>query len=200
MRNSSNGLIIGVLFVMFVGLLSLFLCQSAWLTVISYMLKSSQSAGLPVSSTQVTGFSLPTTGPPAPVGAERIAGNLAITVTRVIRPADAVVKNAGNYTIPDADEEYLMVDIRVRCRSSSETCHLTEFDFGVESSSGRDYAAQFASSFSGLRGLFEGGEIDPGDSMSGALVFIIHENDTGLRLVYPRRFGFGTSAEFLLGQ
>jgi len=77
---------------------------------------------------------------------------------------------------------------------------LTEFDFGTQTGTGRDYPAEFASSFSGLNGLFEGGDIEHGKSLAGSLIFIIHKNDRDLTLVYPRLYNFGASAEFLLGK
>jgi len=122
MRNSSNRLIIGLLLITGLVVLSLFLFQSAWLKIIMYMLKSSESAALPISSTPITGFSIPTARPPAPAGVELAVGDLGITVTRVTRPADFAVRNAHQYKVLDQDEEYLMVEIKVRCISSTETC------------------------------------------------------------------------------
>jgi hypothetical protein len=43
-------------------------------------------------------------------------------------------------------KEYLVVDVKVRCVSSEEKCHLTEFDFGVETKGGRDYPAELSGS------------------------------------------------------
>jgi hypothetical protein len=95
-------------------------------------------------------------------------------------------------------EEYLLVDISVRCLSTAEACRLTEFDFGVRSTSGRETPAEFASRFSGLQ-LFEGGAIASGQSMSGSLIFIIHQDERGLVLYYPRGFSLGGAAEVVLG-
>lgn len=202
MRNSSNGLIVGVLLVFGLALLSLFLYQSAWLKLISYMLNSDQSAGLPVSSTPITGFSFPTAAPAARPGTEVAVGKLAITVTRVVRPADTSVARADGHPALEIDEQFLLVDIAVRCLSTDGTvCRLTEFDFGVSNSAGRDYPAEFSSSFPGLQSIFEGGDIEPGRSLAGSLIFIIHKSDTGLTMRYPRMYNFGgPSAEFLLGQ
>jgi hypothetical protein len=112
-----------------------------------------------------------------------------------------MVGNAGIYRSLDQDEQYLLVDIKVRCISATETCRLTEFDFGVHTNSGRDYTAEFSSSFSNLQGIFEGGDIKPGKSLAGSLIFIIHKSDAGLKLIYPRMYNFGgPTAEFLLGK
>src|SRR5436190_14576211 len=124
MRNSVSGLIIRLLLVFGLGLLSLVVCQNLWLAFISYQLNhQSESAGLPVGTMPVSGLSFPTARPPAPGGSEVTFGNFAITVMRFERPANAQVAKAGYKTL-EKDEEYLLVDIRVRCISTSETCRL----------------------------------------------------------------------------
>jgi hypothetical protein len=200
MRKSSSGLIIGLLVAAAVGFLSLYLFQSVWLKLISRMLSSSQSAGLPTSSTPISGFSFPTHGAPASVGTELTVGNLGITVTGIVSPADAMVGKANRFNVLEKDEEYLVVYIKTRCVSKSEACRVTESDFGVQSDAGRDYAAELSISFSDLKGLFEGGDIPPGQNLGGSLIFIIQKGDHDLTLVYPRLYNFGTSTEFQLGK
>jgi hypothetical protein len=201
MRNSSNALILVLLSIGCLFMLVLIVYQKALLELVSQRLTADPSAGLPVSSTPITGFSFPTSQPAAPVGKELTAGNLAITVRRVVRPADTTVGDAGLFNTLEQDEQYLLVDIQVRCLSTTESCRLTEFDFGVRTGSGRDYTAEFSSGFDeDLKGLFEGGEIEPGKSLAGALIFVIHKTDTDLKLLYPRMYNFGGSAEFLLGR
>jgi hypothetical protein len=200
MRNSSSRLIVNLLIVAAIALLSLYLFQSAWLAVISRMLSSSQSTGLPASSTPVSGFSFPTARAPAALNTELTVGNLGITVTGIVSPADHVVGKANRFNVLEKDEEYLVVYIKTRCVSKSETCRVTESDFGIESNSGRDYPAEFSVSFSDLKGLFEGGDIPPGQNLGGSLIFIIKKGERGLTLVYPRMFGFGSTARFTLGK
>jgi hypothetical protein len=184
-----------------VGFLSLYLFQSAWLKLISRMMSSSQDTGIQVSSTPISGFSVPTKSAPAPLNTELRVGNLGITVTGIVSPADHVVGTANRFNVLEKDEEYLVVYIKTRCVSKSETCRVTEFDFGVRSDSGRDYPAELSGSYSDrLQGLFEGGNIPPGQNLGGSLIFIIKKGERGLTLVYPRMFSFGTSAEFLLGK
>lgn len=159
---------------------------------------SPQLATFPVFSTPAGMLSFPTQGTPASIGTELTFGSLAITVQQVMRPADVTVGNASKYTVLEAGEEYLMVKIRVRC-DSTDKCRAVEFDFGVSGDSGRDYTAEFSTSFSGLHDLFEGGDIAPGKSLGGYLVFIVNKDDTGLTLVYPRMYNFGGAARFTLG-
>lgn len=198
MRNPAGGFLFRLLMAVGLAILVLLLVQAGWLTFISYLLKQSQSNPLPISSTQVSGFSFPTAADPVGPGTEVVAGKLAITVTQVIRPANMWVGNSATYRSLHDGEQYLRVDVSVRCDAGGETCHVTEFDFGVSGNSNRDYVPEFSNSFSGLDGLFEGGDIPYGRSMSGALVFIIHSDDAGLVLVYPRMYSFGGAAKFRL--
>ena len=184
-----------------VGFLSLYLFQSAWLKLMMRMMNSSQDTGIQVSSTPISGFSFPTKSPPASLNTELTVGNLGITVTGIVSPADHVVGKANRFNVLEKDEEYLVVYIKTRCVSKSETCRVTEFDFGVQSDAGRDYPAELSGNYSDdLKGLFEGGDIPPGQNLGGSLIFIIKKGERGLTLVYPRMFSFGASAEFLLGK
>jgi hypothetical protein len=201
MRKSSSGFILSLLVVAAVGFLSLYLFQSVWLKLIARMLNSSQSTGLPVSSTPISGFSFPTHSAPAAIGTELTVGNLGITVTGIVSPADALVGKANRFNVLEKDEEYLVVYIKTRCVSKSEKCRVTESDFGVHSEAGRDYPAELSGNFSdNLKGVFEGGEIPAGQNLGGSLIFIIRKGDHDLTLIYPRLFNFGTSAEFQLGK
>jgi len=199
MRNSTTGFLFRLLLAAGLVILVLTLVQGAWLGLISHLLKANQSTRLPLfSATPISGFTFPTPRAPGHVGEEVTVGKLAIRVTGVSRPANARLGGASTYQALGKGEEYLLVDISVRCLSTSEACRLTEFDFGVRSASGRETPAEFASRFSGLK-LFEGGTIASGHSMSGSLIFIIRQADRGLVLYYPRGFSFGGSAEVALG-
>jgi hypothetical protein len=200
MRNSASGFLFRLLVAAGLVIVVLTLVPRVWLGLISYLLKANQAAGLPqFAATPVSGFAFPTPRAPGRVGEEVTVGKVAIRVTQVVRPANARVGGASTYQGLGAGEEYLLVDISVRCLSANESCRLTEFDFGVRSASGRETPAEFASRFSGLQ-LFEGGAIASGQRMSGALIFIIRRDDRGLVLYYPRGFSMGGAAEVVLGR
>jgi len=200
MLKSTNSLIGALLLLTALIVLVLYVFQRGGLLAIQYMINQSQSTGLPTSSTPVTGFSFPTAQAPAALNTELTVGNLGITVTGIVSPADHVVGKANRFNVLEKDEEYLVVYIKTRCVSKSETCRVTEFDFGVESDAGRDYPAELSVSFSDIKGLFEGGDIPPGQNLGGSLIFIIRKGERGLTLVYPRLYNFGASAKFLLGK
>jgi Domain of unknown function (DUF4352) len=200
MRKSPIGYSVPLLMVTILCCLAFIFYQKAWLIAIQYMLTSGNSPGLPTSTTPISGFSIPTASAPVSLGKEAIINNLGITVTRVISPADTYIGKAAFPSVLREGKEYLVVDVKVRCVSSGEKCHLTESDFGVETKGGRDYPAELSVSYSDLKGLFEGGDIEPGKSMSGSLIFVIQKGESGLTLVYPRLFAFGGSAKFILGK
>ena len=170
MRKSSFGtILLTLLTALALAIISLLFFQDLWLKKVQQMLNSSQSAGLPVSTAPVSGISIPTAPHMVSQGVESIVGNVGITVIRVINPADTYVGKAAKYTVLDKGDQYLLVDIKVRCVSAKEKCRLTEFDFGVESSAGRDYPAELSGNFSDdLKGMFEGGEIEPGKDQNNS--------------------------------
>ena len=200
MRNSGGGLVLRVLIFLGLGVLALYLIQGGYLVLIGYLLKNSK-AGMPdFSSTQVTGMSFATTRPPGRIGDGFVVGDMALYVTGMTRPAGSQVAAASEFRSLASDEEYLVVEVSVNCRSANASCRMVETDFGVRSASGNEYSAEFSTGFSGLNGLFKGGEIAPGQNMSGSVIFAIHKDDRGLVFFYPRFFGFGSnSASFLLG-
>ena len=200
MLKSTNSLLGALVLLAALIVLVLYVFQRGGLLAIQYMLSQSQSTGLPAGSTPVSGFSFPTAQAPAGYNTELTVGNLGITVTGIVSPADHVVGTANRFNVLEKDEEYLVVYIKTRCVSTSETCRVTESDFGIESSTGRDYPAELSVSFSDLKGIFEGGDIPSGQNLGGSLIFIIKKGDKGLTLVYPRMFGFGSTARFTLGK
>ena len=181
------------------GFIIMMLVQGAWLKNVQAKLTSAPSIGLPTSTTPISNFSFPTAVAPVSQGVEVIINNLGITVTRVINPADSYMGKAALPSVVGKDKQYMVVDIKVRCVSKSEACRATEFDFGVETKDGQDYTAELSIDYSDtLKGVFEGGEIKPGQSMSGSLIFAIPRGTTGLTLIYPRMYSFGGAVKFKL--
>jgi hypothetical protein len=182
MRNSTSGLLFGLLLTAGLVILALTLAPGVWLMLISHMVKTNQSAGLPpFSTTPISAFAFPTPSTPIHIGQEIIVGEVAIRVTGVSHAANARAAGVSTYQSLQKGQEYLLVDILVRCLSAKESCHLSGFDFGVRSASGLDTPSEFTSGSSGLP-VFEGGAISPRQSMSGSLVFIVGQNDRGLKL------------------
>ncbi len=198
MRSSEKSVVGWLLITFAISIVLLFVFQNVWWGMVQTLMLKASQATLPVSTTPITGISFATSAAPVPVGRESISGNVAITVTRVNNPADYYVAKAAQFSKLKDDEQYLVAEIEVRCLSSAkESCRLTEFDFGVKSSSGRDYATELSGGYD-LKNLFEGGEIKPGESQSGSVIFVIDKGEHGLVMYYPRMFGFGSEARFIL--
>lgn len=181
------------------AIFGLLLFQRVWLAMIINMVNNSPSVGMPVSTVPAGNFSLPTEDAPAYIGEERAINDMAISVTRVVRPADSP-RGKSLFTSLDAGQEYMLVGIRVRCTAADKSCRAVELDFGVSGNSRKDYTPEFSTGFDNLDGLFQGGDIAPGESMSGDLVFIVSQDDSGLKMFYPRTYGFAHTVSFWLGQ
>jgi hypothetical protein len=201
MKQSGTGGFILWLVIFSLGVFALYLFQSAWLAMIQYLLNSNPAYASPVSTSLVPTFTFPKIIGPVSPGREAVVGNLGISVTRVISPADSYMGKAAFPAVALEGKEYLVVDVTVRCVSSAEKCHLTEFDFGVETKDGQVTPAELSGDYSDvLQGVFEGGDIEPGKSLSGSLFFVIPKGESGLTMIYPRLYAFGDSAEFSIGK
>src|SRR5215510_3690489 len=120
------------------GFIIMLLVQGKWLKSIQAKINSTQSVGFPTSAAQLPSFSMPTAPNPVSVGQEAVINHVGITVTGVIYPADAYVGKAVIPYLLNGGKHYLVVDVKVRCLSQSQTCRVQDFDFGVEAKSGQD--------------------------------------------------------------
>ncbi len=127
---------------------------------------------------------------PAPIGSTLSLGQVDIVVNEVTRPADHIVKRVESYPTLEPGEEFALVDVSVTCRApAGGSCNVTELNFSLSGASGATFYPEFAMSFTGLRGLFEGGQIPSGDTRSGDLVFILDQRETDLLLSYAPAAG-----------
>ncbi|HKY83248.1 MAG TPA: DUF4352 domain-containing protein [Anaerolineales bacterium] len=138
---------------------------------------------------------------PAPIGSTLSLGQVDIVVNEVTRPADHIIKRADSYPALEPGEEFALVDVSVTCRApAGESCNVTEFNFSLSGASGATFYPEFAMSFSGLRGLFDGEQIPSGEASSGDLVFVLSQGETDLVLSYASAAGVpGPRAMFTLG-
>jgi hypothetical protein len=138
---------------------------------------------------------------PVGIGQSLTVGNVEVRVNDFIRPANDIVLRAEGHSELESGEEFALVDVSTTCRADAgESCLVTEFSFALRGESRRTYAPELSMFMSGLRGLFEGGEIAAGDTRSGYLVFSIDQGAAGLELTYSSApGGFGPQAVFTLG-
>ena len=138
---------------------------------------------------------------PVGIGQALTVGNVEVRVNDFIRPANDIVLRAEGHPELEPGEEFALVDISTTCRAEAGgSCHVTEFSFALRAGARRTYVPELAMFMSGLRGLFEGGELAAGDTHSGYLVFSIDQDASGLELTYSSApGGFGPEAAFTLG-
>lgn len=133
---------------------------------------------------------------PVPLGTSQTIGNVTLSVTNVIRPANHIADDASFYSEPDRGKEFVAVDVTATCNlPSDQACSLTTADFGAEGSQGNSYHSEIV--VSGVRRAFESGELTGGKSRSGFLLFLVDSDDRGLVMRFPQMFGFaGQAASF----
>lgn len=139
---------------------------------------------------------------PASLRQPLTVGNVEVTANDIRWPADSVVLRADAHPVPGSDEQFAMVDVSATCLPEAQaTCTVTALSFRLTSGAGQTYAPVLETSFQGLSGLFEGGQIPPGETRSGAIVFLLKRDAARLTLIYySAPGGSGPSASFTLGQ
>jgi hypothetical protein len=138
---------------------------------------------------------------PASLRQSLTVGNVEVTANDIRWPADRVVLHADAYPVPGPDEQFAMVDVSATCRhDANAACSVSALSFRLSSGSGETYAPVLETSFEGLSGLFEGGQISPGDTRSGSIVFLLNRGAERLTLTYySSPNGSGPYASFILG-
>jgi hypothetical protein len=125
-----------------------------------------------------------------PIGQERAVGELAITVTRVLRPADDFLTERGlspasKNAYVGSNRELLLVIVKIRCIDLNG-CSIRANDFGMMALPGMDYAPISAERLPELSGLISDGIIGADKSLEGGLIYAIDRTSNNLTLFYPR--------------
>lgn len=143
----------------------------------------------PVALPTVTATpTLPPFEPVAP-GEEDWANGMTMRVEGLTRPADAIVERSSSFNPPpDPGHEYVLVELAITCeRSEGETCLYSPLiNFDLLGDAAR-YTPQIF--LMDVPGLLEGGEIAAGGSVSGAMAFVIDQDETDLVLMYQNLMG-----------
>jgi hypothetical protein len=152
--------------------------------------------GLPVAPT-FPAFGEAWSQGPVGLGQALTVGAVDVAANAFLRPADSLVIHADSYPLAEPTEQYAKVDVSVTCRApNGESCTVTESNFGLQSDSGKTYFPEFAMSFDGVYGLFEGGQMASGESQSGGVIFVVDRDATGLTLRFSS-FPGGPGAQAL---
>ena len=128
---------------------------------------------------------------PAPAGSEVVADDMAFVVTGSTRPATDVIM-AGNQfnTQPEAGQEYVLVNVRITCRKSSDDkCSFFVYNLKMLGSSGVQRDPEFM--VAGVNGLLDLSitEFFGGATIEGGIPFIVNSDETELLLVYSPFLG-----------
>lgn len=151
---------------------------------------------IPVTNTPVP-TDIPTLPPagesrdnPVPAGTVVNIGDMTLTIVSATRPADSIVLNGNMFnTKPEANQEYVQVDIQVVCnKSSSDKCYFAASEIKAVGADGNIHEAE--TFISGVDGLIESGEFFGGATRSGKMFFIVPKDDKSVVLFYdPLLFG-----------
>jgi len=141
---------------------------------------TTQTQGQPTNSSKPIGSARSN---PAPLGSEVTIDNMAILVKEVVSPADDIVVKGNMFnSTPDPSSRYILVNILVTCKKSTDDkCNLLGFEFKVIDTSGVSHDVEFVA---GVAGEFEAGEFYGGATKSGYLPYMVPKNDNGLILIY----------------
>jgi hypothetical protein len=127
---------------------------------------------------------------PAPVGSEVIADDMVFVILGATRPADDIIM-AGNpfNTEPEEGEEYILVDIEIKClKSTDDKCSTGTYNISLLGDSGISYDPEIV--VVGVEGLLDFTSDFYGEAViSGSIPFIVKQSDTELLFVYEPLFG-----------
>ena len=109
-------------------------------------------------------------------GEEAILGNGAITITNVER------LQGGKYSKPKAGKEYVVVSLKIE-NKGKENLSYNPYYFKMQNSQGQQESCTFTMDINEDTQL-NSGELIPGGSIEGTLVFEEPKGDAGLALIY----------------
>lgn len=124
---------------------------------------------------------------PAPVGAVLTVADVSLLIDKVDRPADTVVSQGNMFNqTPGANEEYMLLHVSLTCnKASSEKCSLFPTqEVNLVGSDGVVIDQAYA--IAGVPDLLEPSVgLFGGASISGAIVFLVPEDETLLVILQP---------------
>lgn len=98
--------------------------------------------------------------------------------------------STSSYTKPAPGNEFMKVDVMAGYRGSSETGRFYSTSLRLKNSTGEMQDSRYVSSYGSAKqnGLDSSSSLNPGDTISGWIVFEIKKNETPLTLVYSSTF------------
>jgi hypothetical protein len=126
---------------------------------------------------------------PAPVGSVITADDMEFEILSYVRPATDIVMGGNMFnTEPESGEEYILVELEIKCmKSSDDQCSIGTYNLKLIGSTGIERDAEWF--VSGVDNLLEQTEFYGGASISGLLPFILNTDEVNVLLVYEPLFG-----------
>ncbi len=126
---------------------------------------------------------------PAPSGTAIQIDDMSLSVTEVVFPADALVRDGSflNPT-PEAASDYVLVGLAATCTLPSDSsCRLSGLEFSLVDTAGIAHNPRLW--IAGVPGKFEGSEFFGGATKSGYLIYVIEGDPADYILKYEALFG-----------
>jgi len=126
---------------------------------------------------------------PAPSGTAIQIDDLSLTVTEVIFPADALVRDGSLWNpTPEPASDYLLVGLAATCSLPPESsCRLSGLEFVLVDPAGVAHNPRLL--IAGVAGKFEGSEFFGGATKSGYLIYVVDGEPADYILKYEALFG-----------
>lgn len=126
---------------------------------------------------------------PAAADSQVQIDNLALSVTDVVFPADAAVRDGSLWNpTPEPDADYILVGIAATCNLPSDaSCRLSGLEFSLVDPDGIGHNPRLL--IAGVPDKFEGSEFFGGATKRGYLIFVIGGEPATYVLKYEALFG-----------
>lgn len=126
---------------------------------------------------------------PAPSGTAIEIDDMTLSVTQVVFPADAIVRD-GSFlnSTPEPASNYVLVELAARCNLPPDSsCRLSGLEFTLVDTAGIAHNPRLW--IAGVPGKFEGSEFFGGATKSGYLIYVINGDPGDYILKYEALFG-----------
>ena len=126
---------------------------------------------------------------PAATGTQVQIDNLALSITDVVFPADATVRDGSLWNpTPEPDADYVLVGIAATCiLPSDSSCRLSGLEFSLVDPDGIAHNPRLL--IAGVPDKFEGSEFFGGATKRGYLIFVIEGEPADYVLKFEALFG-----------
>lgn len=126
---------------------------------------------------------------PAPAGTAIQIDDMSLSITEVVFPADAIVRDGSLWNpTPEPSSDYMLVGLAATCNLPPESsCRLSGLEFSLVDTAG--VAHNPRPLIAGVPGKFEGSEFFGGATKNGYLIYVVKGDPADYILKYEALFG-----------